>query len=169
MFLLFNEKEKGFLDQNLYGYIRNDYHGREVVDLEKELVNPYLRWIFVERNGYYVIQNPKTKKFLSSYQGSHCYNQREIDSYGLSEYIKWNVILFKIEDNSYVILQCLANKQFFTAQNYKKYGAGEANNDGYHMTSQDEISDEKACFDTYLRWKLIELTPDQLKVFNLYF
>jgi len=162
--LLFNEKEKGYLDQNLYGYIRNEYHGREEIDLEKELENSYLRWVFIEKAGYYQIKNPKTGKFLSWYQGNHCTNQREIDSYGLSEYAKWTVLHFKIDEKPYVILKSYTTKQFFTAQNYKKYSPGAANNNGYHVTLPDEIDDQKEYFDVFLRWKLIELTSDQLKV-----
>ena len=164
VFLLFSEKEKGYLDQNNWGYVRNDYHGRQAVDLEEEIGNSYLRWIFLEKSGYYLIQNPKTKKFLSSYEGSHCVNQREIDSYGINEYIKWTLIHFMLDDKPYVILKSLTTKQYLTAQNNKKYSPGQLNNEGYHMTSNEEINEEKACFDIYLKWKLIELTADQLKV-----
>ena len=161
--MLLNEKEKGYLDQNYYGYIRNEYHGRENVDLEKELANPYLRWIFIEKSGYFQIKNPKTQKFLSWYSENHCMTQREMDNYGTGD-AKWTVIHFKIEDTPYVMLKSYNAKQFLTAQNYKKYSPGSPNNQGFHMTTLDEEDDNKAYFDVYLRWKLIELTSDQLGV-----
>ena len=127
-------------------------------------MNSYLWWIFIEKNGYFQIKNPKTKKLLSWDSEHHCINQDEIDNYGIGEYTKWTVIHFKIENTPYVMLKSFNERNFFTAQNYKKYSPGAPNNHGFHMTLLDEQDDDKAYFDVYLRWKLIELTNDQLKV-----
>ena len=159
--MLFNEKEQGFLDQNEWGYVSNDYHGGCVVDNERQIFNPYLRWIFLEKEGYYLIQNPKTNKFLSSHKRLHAYTQENIENYGIRDTVKWTVVLFKDDNKLNIILKSVDSNQYLTAQNYKKYSPGESNCRGYHMTSESNLNEEN---DDYLKWKVVELTDDQLKV-----
>ena len=123
-----------------------------------------MRWIFIEKNDYYLIQNPKTNRFLSCSDEYHTYTQEEIDSSNLSEYTKWKVVYYKKGDEFYVVLKNANRNQYLTAQNYIRYSPGQGNYYGYHMTSEDNLNDDDACSNDYLKWKIIELTTDQLKV-----
>ena len=88
-------------------------------------------WIFIDKTAYFLVQNPKTKKYLSSFHGSHW----EVDDSAKSDWIKWDIIHFEISNKRYVTLKSLASNQYLTAKNYKKYGRGQPNDEGFHMTT----------------------------------
>ena len=163
VFVLFNEKANGYLDQNQWGYILNSYNHGEI-DLEKSKVeNVYIRWIFIERNNFFLIQNPKTGKYLSSYKGSHTMEGSLVNEGFKSEYADWDLQYFVEKDKKYVILKSVKTNEFFTAEGFNQYSPGQSNTYGYHMTSYTQ-GDPR--LNPFLRFEMSELPLEVLHNFN---
>ena len=153
----------GYLDQNEWGYILNSYNHGEI-DLDKSKVeNAYIRWIFVEKDNYFWIQNPKSERYLSSARRRHVSDKSGIDEGYETEYASWQVQYFEYKDKKYVVLKSFKSGEYFTAEGFNKYERGYSNDDGHHMTSYTQ-GDPR--LNPYLRFEMSELPLEVLNNFN---
>lgn len=149
LFVLYNEKNNGVLDQDRYGYFRQYYP-------TSHFDNEYVRWKFIEKQNYFLIQNPKSGKYLCSGNLYHSVADFEVSE---SDSIKWNVRFLKVNDKDSVILKSLFEMAFLSSEQYKRYRPGYSNSKGYHM-DRDTTTDHKS--NPYLIWQLLEIPFDKL-------
>ncbi len=125
LFVLYNEKNNGVLDQDRYGYFRHYYP-------TSHFDNEYVRWKFIEKQNYFLIQNPKSGKYLCDSDSYHSIEDFEASG---SNTIKWNVCFLKINNKDCVILKSLSEMAFFSSEQYKRYTPGYSNSEGLHMVN----------------------------------
>lgn len=105
------------LDQDEYGYFRNYYP-------HSHFDNEYVRWRFIEKPNYFLIQNPKSGKYLCS---GDTYHAKRVSNEFQDGSIKWNVYYYNVNGKDCVTLKSANDVGFLSSEHYKRYSPGYSN------------------------------------------
>ena len=119
IFVLYNEQNNGLLDQDEYIFFRQYYP-------TSHFNNENFRWKFIQKQNYFLIQNPKTGNYLCS--DDSCHSLQVLNVLEDSS-VKWTVLYFKMNGKNCVLLKSLSDLAFLSSEQYKRFRPGV----GFHM------------------------------------
>ena len=109
-----------------------------------------MRWKFIDKQSYFLIQNPRSGKYLCSgtlsyviyliiiryvmFQGDS-YHSRKVSNVPQDSSFKWTVLYFKINNKDCVVLKSLSDLAYLSSEQYRRYRPGYSNSDGFHMVN----------------------------------